>query len=769
MVADKFTVVQIVPEMDEGGVEGETYDFAVYLVQQGHRSIVISGGGRLVSQLEKHGVEHILWEHVGSKNQKCLKYIPKLRQLLIREKVDILHLRSRLPAWIGYLAWKTIDEQLRPSLITSFHGFYSVNSYSTIMTKGERVIAVSGVIRDHILEKYDINHANIRLIHGGYDEFLFDPAQVSDERVAVLRREWNIPDQSQPVIMLPGRLTAWKGQDVFIDSLIEIKNLDFIAVCVGDIDENSSFTKNLREQINAHGLDHKIRLVGHCEDMPAALTIADLVVSASSSQPEAFGKIAIEAMAMAKPIIATAHGGSLETVKDNETGWLVEPSNPRAMAEKLHDVLQRKDQLPIIGAEGKRWVAKQFTAAIMCEKTLELYQQLLDEKKQRRSGEILSVVQMLPELESGGVERGTLEIGKYLADQNHRSFVISAGGRMVKQLEEEGSCHIKWKVGSKSPITLKYFIPLRRMLKKEKIDILHLRSRMPAWVGYVVWKSLPQKNRPVLITTFHGFYSVNSYSAIMTKGMGIIAISKSIKQHIKQAYGVTKGVELIFRGVDKDKFDPSAVSEERIERFRRNWQIADDKPIIMLPGRLTRLKGQDVFIRALANLKHENFQAVMVGDIEDNPNFASELSELITSLGLEKKVFMVGYCDDMPAALMLADIVVSASSNEPEAFGRTTIEAMAMGKPVIATAHGGSLETVAPGKTGWLVTPGDAGELAHALNEALLNPETMEAYGLAGKEAVNSTFSMNSMCEKTIVYYRRLMSENRYSEPRAAV
>jgi hypothetical protein len=175
MVAEKLTVVQIVPEMDEGGVEGETLDFAVYLARQGHRSIVVSGGGRLVSQLQDSGVEHILWKNVGSKNVHCLKYIPKLKQFIIREKVDVLHLRSRLPAWIGYLAWKSMDDNRRPALITSFHGFYSVNSYSTIMTKGERVIAVSGGIKDHILDNYPIDRSKIRLVHGGYDANIFDP------------------------------------------------------------------------------------------------------------------------------------------------------------------------------------------------------------------------------------------------------------------------------------------------------------------------------------------------------------------------------------------------------------------------------------------------------------------------------------------------------------------------------------------------------------------------------------------------------------------
>ncbi len=761
MVADTFTIVQIVPEMDEGGVEGETLDFAIYLARQGFRSIVISGGGRLVALLEANGVEHLLWKHIGSKNLHCLPYIPKLRKFLVTEKVDILHLRSRLPAWIAYLAWKTMDSQQRPALVTSFHGFYSVNSYSTIMTKGERVIAVSGVIQSHILENYSIDRSKISLIHGGYDSTVFDPRNVTKERVEKLKHTWGIESYVGPIIMLPGRLSSWKGQDVFIEALIQIKDINFLALCVGDIAENSSFTKRLQERISADGLDGKIKLVGHCDDMPAALSMADLVVSASSSQPEAFGKVAIEAMAMAKPIIATSHGGSLETVVDNETGWLVEPSNPKALASILRAVIENKDQLPRIGETGKAWVEKHFTAERMCEKTLDLYHQLIDEKKRRELGDILSIVQMLPELDSGGVERGTLEIGKYLADNQHRSFVISGGGRLVSQLEEEGSRHLNWQVGSKSPLILKYFFPLRRFLKNEKIDVLHLRSRMPAWVGYIVWKSLPKKERPALVTTFHGFYSVNSYSAIMTKGTAIIAISKSIEQHIKNAYGVKHGIELIFRGVDKEKFDPVSVSESRIERFRQAWQLPGDKPVIMLPGRLTRLKGQDLFIRALSLLQNSQYQAVLVGDTEDNPGFTDELFDLIQNLGLDKNCFMVGHCDDMPAALMLADIVVSASSNEPEAFGRTTIEAMAMGKPVIATAHGGSLETVTPGKTGWLVTPGVAQDLARAMEEALSSPETMIRYGTAGKEAVNSKFTMKTMCDRTMVLYRKLISSNR--------
>lgn len=431
MVARKLTVIQIVPEMDEGGVEGETLDFAIYLAQLGHRSIVISGGGRLVKQLGEQGVEHVLWKHIGDKSIRCLQYLNKLRHFLIHEKVDVLHLRSRLPAWIGYLAWKMLDISERPALVTSFHGFYSVNSYSTIMTKGERVIAVSNVIRSHILENYDPDPTRIELIHGGYDEKAFDPEQIDDKRCEAIKQRWNI-DDSKLVVMLPGRLTTWKGQDVFIDALGKIKDLEFTAICVGETGDNPSFIKKLRDQIDRLELGDKVKLVGHCEDMPAALSITDLVVSASSSQPEAFGKVAIEAMAMGKPIIATKHGGSLETIRDKETGWLVKPADPSALADALRIAIEKKQELKEMGRAGRLWVRKHFTALRMCEKTEALYYDLIREKNLRTSGEILSVAQLLPDLDGGGVERGTLELGKYLSGKRHRSFVISGGGETCR-------------------------------------------------------------------------------------------------------------------------------------------------------------------------------------------------------------------------------------------------------------------------------------------------------------------------------------------------
>ncbi len=337
MVAKKLVVVQLLPELDEGGVEGETIDLAVYLAKKGHKSIVISGGGRLVPLLEESGGIHILWPYIGEKSIRCFQYILKLKHFLLKENVDILHLRSRLPAWIGYFAWKLLPEQKRPSLITTFHGFYSINAYSAIMTKGERVAAVSETIKSHIQENYKIAERKIRLVHGGFDGDEFSPDKISKDRIRALEKDWNISSQTRPVILLPGRLTLWKGQDVFIDSLALIKDLDFIAFLIGDTEENPLFTKKLNDQIERNNLKEKVRLVGHCSDMPAAFSLADVVVSASSTQPEAFGKVAIEAMAMKKPVIATAHGvvwKLLFPVKRG--GWY-----HHLIQKKWHPLLQR--------------------------------------------------------------------------------------------------------------------------------------------------------------------------------------------------------------------------------------------------------------------------------------------------------------------------------------------------------------------------------------------------------------------------------------------
>jgi glycosyltransferase involved in cell wall biosynthesis len=372
----KMTVVQMLPDLESGGVERGTLDLGRYLVRSGHRSLVISGGGRLVAQLEEEGSSHYSWR-VGIKTPLTLRYLVALRRLLVREKVDILHLRSRVPAWLGYLAWRSLPVKTRPRLVTTFHGFYSINPYSAIMARGEKVIAVSKEVARHIMEEYGVAEERIAMIHRGVDCEFFAPGSVATDRREELRSLWDMPRIAPPVILLPGRITRLKGHEVFIKALARIAELPWLALCVGSIDDNPDYAAELRTLIRQCHLTDRVRLVGHCRDMPAALDLADLVVSATSSKPEAFGRVAVEAGAMARPVIATAHGGSLETVRPNVTGWLVQPDNVAAMADGLRQALADRDLLRQMGQNGRKWVLENFTVERMCRQTVDLYQQLL--------------------------------------------------------------------------------------------------------------------------------------------------------------------------------------------------------------------------------------------------------------------------------------------------------------------------------------------------------------------------------------------------------
>jgi hypothetical protein len=207
----------------------------------------------------------------------------------------------------------------------------------------------------------------------------------------------------------------------------------------------------------------------------------------------------------------------------------------------------------------------------------------------------LTVVQVLPALDAGGVERGTLEVGKHLVECGHRSIVISGGGRLVEQLEREGSEHVQWDIGRKSPWTLRLIPQLRRFLRQNRVDIIHARSRLPAWICYLAWKGMPPKGRPHFITTVHGLYSVNAYSAIMTKGERVITVSQTVDDYVRKNYPKTDPgkLRLIYRGVDSSAFPrghrPSA---EWLERWYRQHPRTRNKTLITLPARITRWKGQ---------------------------------------------------------------------------------------------------------------------------------------------------------------------------------
>ena len=314
----------------------------------------------------------------------------------------------------------------------------------------------------------------------------------------------------------------------------------------------------------------------------------------------------------------------------------------------------------------------------------------------------LKVLQLLPALDSGGVERGTLEVARALVSAGHESVVLSKGGRLVEQLQREGSRHIARDLGRKSPATFLQYRALRRLFEQERFDIVHARSRMPAWVAWLAWRGMSAQTRPRFVTTVHGMHSVSRYSAIMCAGERVIAVSDTVRDYIRTNYPPSRWphladerITVIPRGIDPAEFPRDyRPSEEWLERFRAEFPQIGQRKVLTLPGRLTRLKGHHDFITILGKLVAEGLDVVGLivgGEDPKRPGYAKEIRERVQAEGLDQRIVFTGHRSDMREIYAVSDCVLSLSST-PESFGRTVLEPLAMGRPVVAYAHGGVAE-----------------------------------------------------------------------------
>jgi len=371
-----------------------------------------------------------------------------------------------------------------------------------------------------------------------------------------------------------------------------------------------------------------------------------------------------------------------------------------------------------------------------------------------------AVLQVLPSLTTGGVERGTVDIAAALTGAGLRAIVVSAGGPMEHDIQRVGGEHITLPVDSKNPLVIrKNIAALAKVIRSRRIGLVHARSRAPAWSA----RSAAQRCGVPFMTTFHGTYNFNNpakkaYNAIMAKGERVIAISEFIGRHIVENYDTPEGrVRVIPRGIDIDTFNPDAVSPERMIQLSQSWRLPDDAPVIMLPGRLTRWKGQSVLIEAARRLGRADVRVLLVGDDQGRTGYRDELEAQIARIGTEGIIHLTGPCRDMAAAYMLANVVVCPST-DPEAFGRVAAEGHAMGRPVIASDHGGARETVISGETGWLVPPGDADALAQALRTALaMTSEDRDTVAQRAIAHVRKNFTKQKMCAATLDVYAELL------------
>lgn len=374
----KATVLQVLPRLVAGGVERGTIDVAAALMAAGWNAVVASAGGPMVHELERLGATHVVLP-VASKNPFVVRAnIDRLAAVIRRFDVDIVHARSRAPAWSARYAARRAGRHF----VTTFHNAYGMGStlkrrYNAVMATGERVIAISHFVAEHVAANYAVPPERLRVIPRGIDLNRFDPDRVRPERLVALMKAWRLPD-GVPIVLLPGRLTRWKGQLVLIDAIARLGRPEVHAVILGG--GNARYRRELEEAVMKTDFAGNFRFIDDCTDLTAAYMLADVVVSASTS-PEGFGRVIVEAQAMGKPVIATAHGGACETVLAGETGWLVPPGDAATLAAALAQALDLDEATRFaVAKRGIAHVREQFSSALMTARTLAVYEELVGQR-----------------------------------------------------------------------------------------------------------------------------------------------------------------------------------------------------------------------------------------------------------------------------------------------------------------------------------------------------------------------------------------------------
>lgn len=363
----------------------------------------------------------------------------------------------------------------------------------------------------------------------------------------------------------------------------------------------------------------------------------------------------------------------------------------------------------------------------------------------------LTVVQLIPALDAGGVERGTVEVSRALVERGHRSVVVSSGGRLVGQLEAHGAEHVTLAIQKKSPMTLGCIRPLRRLCKERGADVLHARSRVPAWAGYLAWRGMDKATRPAWVTTVHGLYSVGAYSKIMTSGQRVEVVSKTVRGYVTHNY---KGVDpaklvLNYRGVDPADFVHGYTPGDGwLAKWRSDYPQLEGRFVITLAGRITRLKGHHDLIAVIANLQQRGIDAhgLIVGD--EDPRrlaYAQELRDAVAAQGLADHVTFTGHRSDIRDVLAVSSAVVSLST-KPESFGRSVLEAVRLGRPVVGYDHGGVGEVLAEVYPDGLTPLGDS--------DALTDRLAAIATGRARPPGSTDKFLLSDMLDRSIGLYR---------------
>jgi len=364
----------------------------------------------------------------------------------------------------------------------------------------------------------------------------------------------------------------------------------------------------------------------------------------------------------------------------------------------------------------------------------------------------LTVLQMLPALESGGVERGTIEVARALVERGHRALVMSAGGRQVAPLTQSGAEHFAWPIGRKSLKSLLLVGKLRKFLLEQNVDIVHARSRVPAWIAFLAWRGMNPATRPRFVTTVHGLYGVNRYSRVMMQGERIIAVSNTVRDYILREYPDTLPwrIQVVHRGVDGEAYPYGWKPDPAWQQaFLAQFPQTAGKQLLTLPGRITRLKGHEDFIELVARLKRRGLPVhglIVGGASASKQRYLQKLQYRVRSMGLQDDISLTGQRDDLKNILAISNLVLSLSSR-PESFGRTTLEALRLGIPTAGYDHGGVGEILRVVYPAGLLPLDRIDQTCQCLARLLQHPEPVPA---------GDFFPLQAMLDRTLALYEQL-------------
>ena len=378
---NEYSVLQVLPHLESGGLVSGAIEISDSLCSRDLESYVVTSGGRRSYEVLRKGAK-IFNMPVQSKNPYTIyRNISRIAKLIKNNNINIIHARSRAPAWSARYA----ANRKKIPFVTTFHGTYELQNkikkkYNSIMLNADRVIAISNFIAKHIKKEYEVDDEKVSVIPRGIDLSIFDSSKVTAERLISASNKLGLME-STSTILLPGRMTRWKGHALLIEAVAKLKRDDILCLFVGDDQNKNSYVKELQNKIKKLGMTKNFRFLGNQTDMPAIYKMADVVVSAST-KPEAFGRVVAEAMAMGRPTVAVNHGGGAEIIKDNSNGWLFKPSNIKDLTKQISSALKiSDDQRENLSKRSILRIKENYNVKFMCDKTLHLYSELIESER----------------------------------------------------------------------------------------------------------------------------------------------------------------------------------------------------------------------------------------------------------------------------------------------------------------------------------------------------------------------------------------------------